>query len=273
MLRVPSLRAKRNRYRHPPLAHMLEDFCPIVGDEADDIRLLRRLLDTVEDPGHPDEDRTPRKVLRIDREIRGQSVAERAAALEDARVGKLLRFARSLERGDDDMGEHTRRVGRTSRKIASALDLDEATVEAIGMAARLHDVGKIGIPDEILGSADPLSTEQFEVMKTHCTLGYYLLAGTDVSLLEMAAEIALTHHERWDGNGYPIGLAGEDIPLAGRIVSVADTFDALTSVRTYKRAWSHEAARSEIEGSAGVRFDPKVVEAFLESLRPEVMVA
>ncbi len=207
------------------------------------------------------------QALREYNELLEQHVAERTAALEAARIQTLLRLARAAEYRDDDTGEHTRRVGRTSRRIAKALALDDMLIETIGLAAPLHDVGKIGIPDTILLSAEPLTTEQFEVMKTHCAIGYDLLGSTDVPLLQMAAEIALTHHEHWDGNGYPQGLAGEDIPLTGRIVSVADTYDALTSIRPYKPAWTEVEAVVEIEGGAGTRFDPQVVEAFLETLR------
>lgn len=110
-------------------------------------------------------------------------------------------------------------------------------------------------------------------MKTHCAIGHDLLTGTGVPLLEMAAEIALTHHERWDGDGYPRGLAGEDIPVTGRIVAVADTYDALTSVRPYKPAWSREAAVAVIEAASGTRFDPRVVEALIDTLRADAMVA
>lgn len=130
------------------------------------------------------------------------------------------------------------------------------------MAAPLHDVGKIGIPDSILLSATSLSKEEFDVMKTHCVIGADLLSSPDVPLLDLAAEIALTHHERWDGAGYPRGLAEEEVPLSGRIVAVADTFDALTHERPYKRAWAVDEALDELRRLSGEAFDPEVVRAF-----------
>jgi len=213
------------------------------------------------------ETRSLHQALREHNERLEQRVAERTAALEDARMQTLLRLARAAEYRDDQTGEHTKRVGRTSRRIATALGLDDGLAETIGMAAPLHDVGKIGIPDAILLSSDRLTPEQFEDMKEHCAIGYDLLAGTDVPLLQLAAEIALTHHEHWDGQGYPRNLTDTQIPLSGRIVSVADTFDALTNARPYKEAWSRERALAEIERNAGIHFDPQVVEAFLDTIR------
>ncbi len=160
-------------------------------------------------------------------------------------------------------------MGRTAGVIARELGWEEPRVETIRLAAPLHDIGKIGIPDSILLCSERLSREQFEVMKTHCTIGADLLAGTGVPLLDLAAEIALCHHERWDGLGYPRGLSGEAIPLSGRIVSVADTWDALTTERPYKSAWSEAEALVEVERNAGLQFDPEVVGAFLRTLRAQ----
>jgi putative two-component system response regulator len=192
-------------------------------------------------------------------------VSERTAELEEARLQVLYRLARAAEYRDDDTGRHTRRVGTSAGRIAKALGLNADDARRLRMAAPLHDVGKIGVPDSILLSTGPLSHEEFEIMKTHCVIGADLLSSPEVSLLELAAEIALSHHERWDGAGYPRGLAGTDVPLSGRIVAVADTFDALTHERPYKRAWSTDEALTEIRADAGVAFDPEVVEAF-ESL-------
>lgn len=191
-------------------------------------------------------------------------VQERTAELEEARLQVLFRLARAAEYRDDETGQHTRRVGRSAAKIARALGLDSGDVARIRMAAPLHDVGKIGIPDSILLNCGKLSEEEFEVMKTHCSIGADLLASEGVPLLDLAAEVALSHHERWDGKGYPGSLGEEDIPVSGRIVAVADTFDALTHARPYKEAWSVEAAMEEIDGEAGRAFDPDVVEAFHE---------
>ena len=139
----------------------------------------------------------------------------------------------------------------------------------IEMVAPLHDLGKIGIPDRILMNPARLSPDDFEIMKTHTLIGYELLTGSGFPLLDMAAEIALSHHEHWDGGGYPNGLAGDKIPLAGRIVALADTFDALTHQRPYKRAWSEREAWAEIEAHRGLQFDPAVVDAFRSMHTPD----
>ena len=199
-----------------------------------------------------------------------ERVAERTTELEEARLQTLLRLARAAEYRDDDTGEHTKRVGRRSGVIAEAMGLDPEFVESIRLTAPLHDVGKIGIPDSILLSSERLTPDQVEVMKTHCAIGHALLSGTGVPLLDLAAEIAVSHHERWDGKGYPLGLSGEEIPLSGRIVAVADTYDALTSARPYKKAWRRAEALEEIEANAGLQYDPRVVEVFLGVMKKRV---
>jgi putative two-component system response regulator len=209
--------------------------------------------------------------LQEQNELLEERVEERTAELEEARLQMLMRLARAAEFRDDNTGEHTKRVGRTSSLIAVQLGLDASSIETMRLAAPLHDVGKIGIPDSILLCPQRLSLAQYEVMKTHCVIGSNLLEGTDVPLLELAAEIALCHHERWDGFGYPRGLAGEAIPLSGRIVAVADAWDALTSARPYKHAWTERAALAELERKAGRQFDPQVVEAFQSTRRAWVV--
>jgi putative two-component system response regulator len=189
-------------------------------------------------------------------------VKQRTAALEQTRYQILQRLARAAEYRDDDTGQHTRRVGRMAARIAAALGFSEDEVARIRLAAPLHDVGKIGIPDSILLSAERLSSRDFETMKTHCVIGADLLASPDVPLLELAAQIALSHHECWDGSGYPKGIGGGEVPLAARIVAVADTFDALTHARPYKSAWPTDAALDEITRLSGRSFDPTVVGAF-----------
>ncbi len=202
--------------------------------------------------------------LRDQNDLLETRVNERTAELREARLQVLHRLARAAEYRDEDTGRHTRRVGQTSSLIALALGLPRRQVSQIRMAAPLHDVGKIGVPDSILLSPDRLTDAEFEVIKTHCQIGADLLASEDVPLLSLAAEIALSHHECWDGSGYPNGLSGTDVPLSGRIVSVADTYDALTHPRPYKEAWPADAALAEIRRLRGRAFDPEVVTAFEE---------
>jgi putative two-component system response regulator len=185
-------------------------------------------------------------------------------------IEMLARLAAAAEFRDDDTGQHTRRVGNLSVAIAERLDVPELDVGLIRLAAPLHDVGKIALPDAILCKPGKLTPAEFEQMKTHATIGGQMLAGSAFALLEVAEEIALTHHERWDGSGYPAGLAGEAIPIAGRIVAVADVYDALTHVRPYKAAWSKSDAIAEITTDAGSHFDPGVVDAFVRGQGKEV---
>jgi len=210
------------------------------------------------------------RMLREHNEDLEDRVHARTAELEEARLQILYRLARAAEYRDDDTGQHTRRVGRAAGRIAEALDLEPSEVIRLRMAAPLHDVGKIGIPDSILLNAGKLSVSDFEVMKTHCAIGADLLSSEDVPLLGLAAEVALTHHEWWDGSGYPRGLAGEAVPLSGRIVAVADTFDALTHSRPYKPPWPVERALQELNELSGRAFDPSVVEAFRSVAEPAV---
>jgi len=189
------------------------------------------------------------------------------AELQAARREVLDRLALAAEYRDDQTGGHTKRVGFLSAQIALALGRDEMFAESIQVAALLHDVGKIGIPDRILLKAGRLDAEEWSVMKGHTTIGGRILEGCNEPVMQMAYDIAMTHHERWDGSGYPYGLAGPDIPLVGRIVAVADSYDAMTSARPYKRAQSHEWALAEILAMSGKQFDPLIVSAFLRSQR------
>ncbi|WP_189012226.1 HD domain-containing phosphohydrolase [Deinococcus malanensis] len=181
--------------------------------------------------------------------------------VEEAQFEILARLARAAEYRDDDTGDHMNRVAMTAAGIARELKLPDDTVSLIRRAAPMHDVGKIGISDSILLKPGRLTPEEFEVVKSHTTIGAGILEGGHSPLVTVAEEIARTHHERWDGTGYPSGLVGEAIPITGRIVAVADVLDALTSDRPYKRAWPFEAAMAEIRAQAGRHFDPRVVAA------------
>jgi PAS domain S-box-containing protein len=191
------------------------------------------------------------------------SVRERTQDLERAQLETLQRLAIASEYRDDDTGLHTKRVGLTAGRIATELGLPPEQVQVLLRAAPLHDVGKIGIGDSILLKPGKLTAEEFETMKQHTVIGSKMLSDSTSAWLQMAEEIALTHHERWNGQGYPQGLCGEDIPLVGRIVAVADVFDALTHERPYKPAWPVAEAINEIQLQSGTQFDPAVVSAFL----------
>jgi putative two-component system response regulator len=189
-------------------------------------------------------------------------VRERTRALEEAQVEIVARLATAAEFRDDNTGQHTQRVGQLSALVATQLGLPDSEVALIRRAAELHDVGKIGVPDAVLMKIGKLTREEFEVVKTHTTIGARILSGGKFPLLRLAEEIALTHHERWDGSGYA-GLRGPDIALAGRIVSVADVFDALTQQRPYKPAWPVGDAVAEIDRQRARQFDPTIVDAFM----------
>ena len=202
------------------------------------------------------------QVRRLALELEGQ-VRERTRDLEAARVEMVERLAAAAEYRDDDTGQHTRRVGALAARLAAGLGRPADEVETIRQAAPLHDVGKIGVPDAILLKPGRLTPDEFAVMKTHAAVGGRILAGARFPVLQAAEVIARTHHERWDGTGYPAGLAGEAIPLVGRVVAVADVFDALTHARPYKAAWSVEDAADEVRRQSGRQFDPAVVAAFI----------
>jgi putative two-component system response regulator len=201
---------------------------------------------------------------REGREALEREVAERTRDLQAARVEALQRLALAAEYRDDDTHQHTQRVGEVAAMLAARLGERDEFVEQIRLAAPLHDVGKLGVPDAILLKRARLSDDERRVMETHTTNGAAILAGSAFPVLGLGEQIALTHHERWDGTGYPAGLSGDAIPLAGRIVAVADVFDALTHTRPYKPAWPIEQAVAEIVSTSGSQFDPRVVRAFTE---------
>jgi putative two-component system response regulator len=201
-------------------------------------------------------------LLGQNQELEGR-VRARTQDLERARLELLERLALAAEYRDDNTQEHAQRVGRTVALLARALGVPEADVEVLATAAPLHDIGKIGIPDAILLKRAPLTPEEFTLMRAHTTIGAQILSGSEFAILNTAERVARCHHERWDGGGYPDGLAGEEIPLAGRLVALADVFDALAHQRPYKDAWPIERTLAEIEAGAGTHFDPDVVRAFL----------
>ena len=191
-------------------------------------------------------------------------VKERTRALEDSQIEVLERLARASEFRDDDTGQHTRRVGLNAGQLATSFGLSADFTDLITRAATLHDIGKIGVPDGILLKAGPLSESEFAMMKSHTRIGAEILHGGRTPLVQMARAIAHSHHEKWDGTGYPEGLSGEQIPLAARIVAIADFFDALTHDRPYRKAWTIEQTLEEIGKQRGRHFDPELVGCFLK---------
>jgi putative two-component system response regulator len=182
--------------------------------------------------------------------------------LEESQAEVLTRLAQAAEFRDDDTGQHTQRVGELAGRLACLIGLPTDYADVVRRAAPLHDVGKIGISDTILLKPAKLTLEEFETMKAHTTIGGAMLSDGHSSLVTTAHTIALSHHERWDGGGYPNGLHGDRIPVEGRILSIVDVFDALTNERPYKRAWPVADALQEIERGAGAQFDPAIVKPF-----------
>lgn len=203
------------------------------------------------------------RALEAQNEILEARVRERTEELEQAQLELLHRLSRAADFRDDDTMQHTERVGRTSAALAQELGLSEETCTLLRRAAPLHDLGKIAVPDSILLKGGRLNDEEFAVVKGHTEIGARLLSGSAHPLLQMAEEIARTHHEQWDGSGYLQGLRAADIPLVSRIVAVADVFDALTHTRAYKKSWPLAEALEEMRRQRGAQFDPAVVDALL----------
>ena len=189
-------------------------------------------------------------------------VLKRTEELANSRREILYRLGRAAEFRDNETGMHVERMSHYSRIIAEATGMSRAESEIIFNAAPMHDVGKIGIPDNILLKPDKLTKAEFLIMQRHAEFGAHIIGKHDDPLLYSAALVALSHHEKWDGSGYPRNLAGEDIPLIGRITAIADVFDALTSTRPYKKAWKAEDAVDYIRQGRGTHFDPWLTELF-----------
>jgi len=193
-------------------------------------------------------------------------VAARTEMLHQTRLQVVRRLGRAAEYRDNETGLHIIRMSQIATLLARSMGWSEADCALMLHASPMHDIGKIGIPDTILLKPGKFEPDEWEVMKSHTTIGAEILAEDDSDLLCLAREIVLTHHEKWDGSGYPNGLVGEAIPLAGRIAAVADVFDALTSARPYKKAWLVEDAIQFINDNAGSHFDPAVVMHFQRCL-------
>jgi putative two-component system response regulator len=204
--------------------------------------------------------------LKDQNQMLEERVEQRTSQLQESQYEVLQRLGRAAEYRDDDTGQHTNRVGHFAAEIGRRVGMNPVEVELLHAAAPLHDVGKIGITDSILLKPGRLTSEEFATMKAHATIGANLLSGGQSGLVQLAELIARTHHERWDGSGYPQGLRGEEIPLCGRIVALADVFDALTHERPYKQAWPVAQAAQEIQNQSGRQFDPHLVSIFLQMI-------
>lgn len=201
--------------------------------------------------------------------VQVQKATEKVLAREKEAI---LRLAKAGEYRDEETGNHVIRMAKYSRFIAEQLGMNVEQCDDIEYAAPMHDIGKIGIPDGVLLKPGKLDPREWEVMQSHTTIGYSILSNSESRYMQMGAVIALYHHERFDGKGYPNGLHGEDIPLYARIVAVADVFDALVSVRPYKPAWEMQEAVDYIKQQSGTHLDPKCVDAFCQRLDDVVRI-
>jgi CHASE2 domain-containing sensor protein len=213
--------------------------------------------------GYVSERRRRKGVAQRNEALEG-AVRERTAELRDTQLEIIHRLAVVTESRDEETGLHLERIGRLCERLGLALGMTEAEAETLRHASLLHDVGKVAVPDAILTKPGPLTDEEWAVMRRHAAEGAGMLAGSRAPVMRMAEEIALTHHERWDGTGYPNGLTGDAIPLAGRICAVCDVFDALRSRRPYKEPWPLQDALDELARERGRHFDPVVLDAFLD---------
>lgn len=200
--------------------------------------------------------------LNASLDIMESNLLEKLRMLEHTQLEIIIRLGKASEFRDDETGRHIERISNYVSLIAGAMAFNNEQTSLMKHASPMHDIGKIGIPDNILLKPGRLTEDEFKIIKLHSIIGSKILSGTTLPLLELAREIAVSHHERWDGNGYPQGLSKEDIPISGRIVSITDVFDALTSNRVYKTAWTIEKALDYIKEQRGKQFAPDVVDAF-----------
>ncbi|SFK14507.1 HD domain-containing phosphohydrolase [Methylophaga sulfidovorans] len=242
--------------RKKSLSSGAKDFITKPFDQTEVIQRIRNMLEV----------RLLHKQVMTQNVTLEQQVKIRTQQLEQSRLEIIKRLGRAAEYKDNETGNHILRMSHFAEMLALAASLNESFAADILTAAPMHDIGKIGIPDHILLKPGKLNADEWEVMKTHVKIGADLLADTDVPLLKLASNIALTHHEKWDGSGYPNGLKGKDIPIEGRICAVCDVFDALTSERPYKKAWPIDKAVDYLTEQKGHHFDPELVEHFLSIL-------
>ena len=238
--------------RHDALSRGAKDFITKPFDHKEVVCRIRNVLEA----------RLLQKSLAEQNGRLEKSCQDRTEELIETRMHAIQCLGKAAEFRDNETGMHVVRMSKTSARIAKELGWDEAQCDLILHASPMHDIGKIGIPDHILLKPGELDIDEWEIMQSHTTIGGKILSVSDSDLFQSAAEIAETHHEKWDGSGYPEGLAGDEIPIMSRIVAVSDTFDALISERPYKEPWPTEEAIAYVTGNSGKHFDPEVVEAF-----------
>jgi putative two-component system response regulator len=238
------------------LAAGARDFVGKPFDRTELLMRVRNMLDA----------QLAHRMVHDQKAVLEEMVRDRTEALKQTRLQVVHRLGRAAEYRDNETGLHTIRMSQTSTLIAASLGWGSDDCELLLHASPMHDVGKIGIPDAILLKSGPLEPGEWEIMKSHSAIGAHILADGDSDLLRMAGVIALNHHEKWDGSGYPNGLAQYAIPQAGRIVAIADVFDALMSSRPYKKPWAVDAAVAFVSENSGKQFDPEVVMHFLKCL-------
>ena len=239
------------------LANGARDFVSKPFDRSELLMRVRNLLDA----------QLAHRFLHDQKNVLEGLVRERTEELHHTRLQVVQRLGVAAEYRDEETGSHILRMSHTCALLARRAGWNEAQCDLILNASPMHDIGKIGIPDAVLLKPGKLDPHEWAIMQSHAAIGARLLDGDDSGLMCMARDIALTHHEKWDGSGYPNGLAGEAIPQAGRIAALADVFDALTSERPYKKAWSVEAAVDLIKENSGRHFDPALVPIFLDELQ------
>jgi putative two-component system response regulator len=205
-----------------------------------------------------------RKELESEVTARTEQLKKALERIKTASLDTIYRLSVASEYKDKDTGAHIKRMSRYSVAVARRMGLDENTIETILYSAPMHDLGKIGIPDQILMKPAILDPAEWKIMKMHTVIGAKILQGSDAEFIKSGESIALSHHEKWDGSGYPNGVKGQEIPIAGRIVAIADVFDALTSKRPYKEPFTIEKSLAIVKEGRGTHFDPDVVDAFFD---------
>ena len=234
-----------------------------VSKPFDRVELLSRIRNMLEV-------RMLNKAMKQQNQQLEEKVHERTRELDETRLEIIRRLGRAAEYRDNETGLHIIRMSQYSEILGLADGMTGAEADMLLNASPMHDIGKIGIPDQILLKPGKLTPDEWEIMKTHASIGAEILSGHQSGLMQMAREIALAHHEKWDGSGYPNGLAGDAIPMVGRIVALADVFDALTTTRPYKKAWNVDDAVDYIKQNREIHFEPRLVDLFLKHL-PEIL--